>query len=298
MIYGFPAAVCWAAHFPLILRYLGDMSPLVFYFHSTFWAAAALITILTLSGNLDHISVVNRKSGTIFLLLLFGGYGFFMLLANAAERTENRSALEHLFYVGPLILILLAGFTRTGARPRQLGLGIVGFVGGWLVLYNVNGFTPPPAAAVLLILAAAASWAFFSFIAASLLTKNEVLPVLTIVFSLTAVCLLVTCIAMREDILAIEREYIWVTIVIGILPIAGAMTLWLKCMTSTSSTAAAASWWYGAVIPAALWYHFAIPDAHLSWIGAVGIALILASLKTSGKKRERTTPTFGDLISK
>ncbi len=295
---GLLAALCWSIHFPFLFHYIGDFSPFAFYFHCAFWAAIASNALLTITGRMDELSLVNRKSGTMFLLILTGGYGLWVLMANAISFHAGAGGMiELLFYSGPMFLIFLTLFTKNGAQQRRTRMSVMGFLGVLLVLYNSGRITAASLLVITFSVTAALLWAIFSLTASDLLQKREVLPALAITLSATALCLFLTCIAMGIDLLAIPPENIWVTMMIGVVSLAGGMGLWMKCMQMQNVASNAATWWYGAIVFGSASY-FYLTDVSIGPIAIFGMGLILFSFKSAGSKKERTKPTFGDLVSK
>ncbi len=295
---GIIAALCWSVHFPLISLQSGATPPLVFYAHCIFWAAISSMTMLTLVGRIEDLSLINRKSGTIIVLALTGGIGLWLMLASAFHLNERHGhGIEMFFYTGPIFLAFLSLFTRSGTHRGRLGAAIVGFGGVTLVLYNMMGdMRIPVFSALALTLAASAFWAFFSIAAYSLLRKTKALPVLALTFCTSAVCLFLVFLPMQQDVLSIDRGDIWISIVLGGISIAGGYGFWMKCMSVQDVPANAATWWYAAPLLGAVWYHF-LTELTLGWPSLAGIVLILLSFKTKGRSRERVKTAFGDMLS-
>ncbi len=297
---GMMAVLFWSIHFPLLLNYVSDTTPLtVFYFHALLWASIASMALLTLTGRIDELSLINRRSGTLFLLVLSGGYGLWMLMV-AAFHFQNAGgrAIELFFYSGPLFLVFLSMFTRGGVRKGGFVMALAGFLGVFLILFSTGGMSVPAPAALICVAAAALCWAVFSIAASTLLRRSETLPILVLTLCLSTACLFLTSLMMRQDMLGIERSDIWVSMVVGALAIAGCYGLWMRCMTAQSTASNAATWWYGAVVFGAVWYHSVI-DSATGWAGVVtGALFILFSFRASGRARERTLAVLGDLVTK
>ncbi len=293
---GILAALFWSVHFPLLHNFVSESTPLaVFYFHTLFWASIASMTLLIITGRTDELSLINRRSGTLFLLVLTGGYGMWMTMA--AAHTAGGKTVELLFYSGPLLLVFLSMFPRGGVRRGRLVMALAGFTGALFILHNMHGISVPRFYPFVIALASALCWAVFSFVAATLVRKTETLPILVLTLCVSTVCFLLTCLVMGMDILAIGREEILVSIAAGGLSIAVAYGLWMKCMEVQSSPANAATWWYGALIFGAAWYYFFL-DSPVGWPGIIGAVIIVFSFKTASGGKERTESILGDLMAK
>ncbi len=295
---GVLAAICWGTHFPLLLnRVSAATDPLVFYFHCVFWAAIASMTLLTLLGRTDELSLISSRSGTIFMLVLTGGYGLWMLLATAFRiQPDGGHDVELVFYSGPVVLAFFSLFTRGGSRQVRLGPPLVGLAGVILIIYGIGGLETPGLRVFAFAAGAAVIWAVFSILSYSLLRRFEVLPALVLMLCVSTVCLFLTSLIMRIDVLAIDRGDIWVSILVGTISIAMGLGLWMKCMSGLNMPSKASTLWYGAPILSVFLYGY-FDGAGMGWASFAGIIVILFSFKSGGKPREKTETTFGDMLS-
>ncbi len=295
---GLLAAFFWSFHFPVMFNYV-DAAPLVFYLHALLWASIVSLTLLTLTGRMDELSLINRKSGTLFLLVLFGGYGLWVLLALAFHHSEEgRQAVEPLFYTGPVLLVFLSMFMKGGAGRGRLFASCLGFTGAALILYITAGFSIPGLLPFIFSVGAAFCWAVFSLAASTLLSRKETLPALALTLCISTVCVLLTCISMRMDVLAIARHDVWMSMAVGGLSAAAGYGFWMKCMSLQRTPSNAATWWYAALIFGVVGHHvFIDPIPRLPWT-IPGIVLILFSFRTTGAGRERTEMILGDMVSR
>jgi len=297
VLLGVLAALLWSPHFHTVMGSLGrDTSVLVFHFYVVFWAAVACLLALVVTGQTGALSVFRRQETPVLLLALTGGYGLWLMRALAIERgAGNPTHVDLLFYSAPLILGFLSIPQRDGARAKQivaLALGLVGCI-------MIASRPPTPAEAAgagarsggtLAALLAAGCWAVFALAARPLVRREKVLPIGAVLWSVGAACLLVTCLATGDSILAISRKGILTSLLLGAGTVALGFGCWLKCLAHLPP-ALAAPLWYLAVAFGVLWGYEPV-----TWWTAGGAALIVVAVYFASSGRERIEMTMSDLI--
>ncbi len=297
---GVLAALLWSPHFHAVAEAVGGAtSALVFHFYVVFWAAVACLLVLLATGRLEELSVFQRRQTSFLLLVLTGGYGFWLLRALAVERSAaDPSDVHILFYSAPLALGLLSLPTREGARGRQVAALVLGFVGCIMIVARPSGAqgeAPGPGLGVgLVAVGAAACWAAFALAARPLVREEKVLPVGGALWSIGAVCLLATCLATGDNILAITRTALWTSMWLGVGTVALAFGCWLKCLSQMPPAFAAPLWYLAlvfGVLPASR-----LAGVRPGWWTLGGVALILVAVYFGRGAGGRTEMTMSDLI--
>ena len=300
-ILGTVGVLCWSPHFYATVHARGQGTPLlVFHFHVLLWASIAAWVLLALSGNLDELSVFKRRETRFLVLALTGGYGFWILRALALERAGSGATHVHiLFYTAPLILGLLSLPTREGARWKQIGALVLGFVGCIMILApsgNTESATSlaPGTTVTVLAVASALCWAVFVLLARPLVKKESVLASTVIIWSMGAACMLVTCLSTGENILSITQSGLWLSMLLGAGTVTIGFGVWLKCLSEVTPAFAAPIWYISLVFGIA-WARW-IADFRPGWLTVGGVVLILLVAR-SGKSRDRSSGvTISDVI--
>jgi len=299
---GAVAALLWSPHFYFVRRALeGGGSVLTLQLHIVFWAAAACLFALFMTGRLGELSVLRRYDTVVIVLVLTGGYGFWLLRAMAIERAGEAGLpyVHGLFYAGPLVMGLLALWGRQRPTGRQVFALVAGLAGCLVIAVSskqgydgASGF--PGLVAILLALGAAGCWAVFGLAARPIVSQEKVLPVLTVVLSAGAVCLLATCISTGENLLPASPGALWASMLLGALTVGIALGCWLKCLSVASPVTVAPLWHLGLVfgIPLVWWLAGRSPSL---WALA-GTAVILVAMHSSFKKHRRPNLSISDLI--
>ena len=298
---GAVAALVWSPHFYFVQRALeGGGSVLTLQLHIVFWAAAACLFALFMTGRLGELSALRRYDTVLIVLVLTGGYGFWLLRAMAIERAGAGLPYVHgLFYAGPLLMGLLALWGRQGPSGRQVFALVAGLAGCLVIAVSSRqGYDEAPGlpglVAILLALGAAGCWAVFGLAARPIVSQEKVLPVLTVVLSAGAVCLLATCISTGESLLPASAGALWASMLLGALTVCIALGSWLKCLSVASPVTVAPLWHLGLVFGIPLVWRLAGRSPSL-WALA-GAAVILVAIHSSFKKHRRPDLSISDLI--
>jgi len=293
---GVLAAACWSPHFRSVVAALGEGTPVfVLHFYIVLWAALACLIPLLLAGRFGDLAVFKRHETHMILLALAGGYGFWLLRALALERSgADPSHVHILFYLAPLMLGVFSIPTREGASGRQVGALVLGFVGCILIASR-----PPDAQAqgggpgfgtALLAVGAGACWALFALLARPLVQEERVLPTSAALWGIGALCLLATCLATGENVIAISRKALWASMWLGAATVALGVGLWLKCLAQ-SAPAAAAPLWYMALV-----FGLLFAPGRPGWWSVGGAALIVVAIYLGRAGRPRAQMSMADLI--
>jgi drug/metabolite transporter (DMT)-like permease len=269
----------------------------VVQFHLVFWGAAGALVVLLLWGRTDELSVFKRQETVFLLLVLTGGYGFWILQGVAFERVGTRQA--HLFfYLAPLLMAALSFLGREQASGRQIGALLLGFAGCVMILAGGSSggqaVGAPSAGGYVLAVGHAACWAAFSLLARPVVREEKTLPVVALVLGGGALCLLVTNLSAGRNVLAITTGQLVVCAATGILALAGAFGLWLACVSHVPVASVSSLWYLGALFGAGLAYRFK-GDAP-GWLTLVGGIFILLALRSGLRRRRGGGKTMGDII--
>ncbi len=301
-VLGTLAALLWSSHFYAVAHILqqpvegppGARIPaLVLHFYVVLGAALAAFLVLMLTGRMAELSAFRRLRTRFLVLVLSGGYGFWLLRALALERAiENPANVQILFYAGPLLLGLFSLPGREGARGRELAALLLGFVGCIMIIRPAGS---PGLGTALLAVGAAACWAVFTLAARSLAAKRKLLPVVAVLFGMGAVLLLATCLSRGEGIFTITRRAMVRSMLLGALTVALAFGCWMKCLSAAPPSVAASLWYLAVVfgIASARWVS-AAPSSWWTFGGAVLVLLAVRSAYVSG--RPAGTITMSDMI--
>jgi drug/metabolite transporter (DMT)-like permease len=298
LVLGALAAMMWSPHFYGVSQAVaGGASALALQFHVVFFAAVSCLVVLFMTGRLGELAVLRRYETLVVVLVLTGGYGFWVLRALAVEKAPQGLPYVHaLFYTGPLMLGLLSVLGRDAPQGRQMAGLIVGFVGCALIATSAQQVeaTAPGARAALLALGAAGCWAVFALAARPIVTQEKTLPVLAVVLSAGAACLLATCISTGEHLLPAGSKALWTSVLLGVVTVALGFGCWLKCL-SAAHPSAAASLWYLALVFGVPWAVRVSGRSPSLWTLG-GAVLILAAVHSSYGRRRRPTASISDLI--
>jgi len=291
-VLGTLAAAFWSPHFYLVQAQHGQSSLLVFYFYVLLAAAVVCLLLLALMGQTRELSEVARRESHFIFLALTGGYGLWLLRALALDHSAADPARAHLlFYLGPLILIVAAKFTRFPPSGRQM-LGVVlGFVGAALIIGKPA--TPTGLGAVLLAVGAAVCWALFAMAGAPVAKEEKVLPMNALVWTVGAACLLVTCMSTGESPFQITRKEFLTAILLGVVTLALGFGCWFKCL-ATSSKATAGAFWYVALVFGIGW-HGSIGRGVSFWTLG-GVLLLLVAVRCSLGSAKQRDSSISDMI--
>lgn len=296
------AAFLWSPHFYAVQRFVKpDTNLMVFYFHVVFWAALGSLVFLTLVGRLDEISVFKRNESRFFLLALTGGYGFWLFRAIALKEVSAAGAahMHILFYAAPLILALFTIPDPRGAGAKELGSLALGFVGCIMILAPSGTESQESLLAAgpgtsLIAVAAALCWGIFTFVSRGLLRREKPLPVTAVVWSMGAICLLVTCLSTGNNPLDITRNELWISMILGIVTAALCFITWLKALSIAGPCFIAPVWYIGLVF-GILWSRWFAGTSPGWW--TIGGALLILLVSRSGSSQTRGSPaSLSDLL--
>ena len=259
-----------------------------FHFYVVLWAAAVCGGFMLLTGRLSELSALRRREVHLLVLAALGGYALWLLRALALERTMagltdagvGRLTQAHmLFYAGPLLLGLLSVPSREGARAREIGVLILGFVGAILIArsFAADGAAVPTTAATrLLALGSALCWALFVLLARPAARENRALPVLTTVLGLGATCMMVTCLTTGGGLLTISARALWLSMIVGGVSVGLGLLCWVTAL-SIAPAAKVAPVWYLAMAFGLVWAHV-IGRCEIGWLALPGAGLILVAV--------------------
>jgi len=296
LLMGLLAALCWSPHFSSVSGAVREgVSPLVVHFYLLLWAAAGCLLLLALGGRLGELSVFKRRESQLIIMALTGGYGLWLLRGLALQGGPQARAHVHLlFYAAPLMLGLFSLPARDGARGRQMGALVLGFVGCILIAYPSPGAESGAPAlrfgTALAACGAAACWALFSLAARPLVREEKLLPVCAVLWSLGAVCLLATSLATGDSVLAISRGALRTTLWLGPLSVAVAFGCWLKGLAELAPGSAAPLWYV------ALAFGVALGTERLGPWSLGGAALIVLAVLFASGRREQPYMSMSDII--
>ena len=288
------AALLWSSHFYLVT---GSSRPamLVFHFYILLWAAASCLLLLGLMGRLRELSVFKRRETQFIILVLTGGYGLWVLRALAASGAPGKMpSADTLFYLAPLGLGILSMLTREPPSGRQVVALLMGLAGCFVIAYGSRGAMKDLGLGPALpSLGAALCWTLFALAARPVIREEKLLPVSAVIWGMGAVCMFVTCLSTRENILQITRGELLLSMFLGVVTVALAYACWLKCIEA-SSYATAGALWYLAVVFGIGWYRRAGLSVSLWTLGGVVLVLV-AVCASSGGRRSRNL-TLSDVI--
>jgi len=267
-------------------------------FHLVFWGAAGAVALLLLWGRTEELSVFKRRETLFITLVATGGYGFWILQGAAFEKAAAHE-VNLLFYAAPLLMAVLGFAGRERASGRQIAALLMGFAGCIMILVGPfsGGQGDGGASSVAGYAAAlghAACWAAFSLLARPLVREEKTLPVVALVLTGGAACLLVTNVSAGRNVLAITGAQLSTCIATGVVAVAGAFGLWLACLARVPVAFAASLWYLGALVGFGLayWMEGRTPGW---WVLGGGI-LILLALRSSLRCRTGGGKTIGDII--
>jgi drug/metabolite transporter (DMT)-like permease len=290
------AGLLWAPHFRIVegLRAgPAGVSPLIIQLYLVFWAAAALLVFLVLSGRLGELSAFHSRETHFLILAALGGYGCWMLQAVALE-SATASSPRLLFYVAPLLIGLFSVFSREQADRRSVMGLLLGFAGcimltkGFEGAHLWSGGLPA--------VGAAACWALFSLGVRPIVREERALPVAALVLLIGTACLLVTCIARGDNPFHINLSQLFATVFAGVFTVGLVVVLWLKCLHAASAATVAPFWYLGllfgalgrALIIGGLWSGF-------FWLLG-GTVLVLLGIGNSLAHRDRKSMSISDVL--
>ena len=295
ILLGVLAALLWSPHFHAVMGAVGEeRSVLVFHFYVVFWAAAACLLALVVTGQTGALSVFRRQETHILVLALTGGYGLWLMRALAIERgASNPAHVNLILFSAPLMLGLLSIPQREGARAKQIAALALGLVGCIMIASQPAAALGVPGArsgGTVSALLAAGCWTLFTLAARPFVKREKILPASAVFWSIGAGCLLVTCLATGDNILAISRKGLWTSIWLGVGTVALGLGCWLKCLAHLPP-ALAAPLWYLALAFGVAWGY-----GPVTWWTVGGVALIVVGAYFASSARERTEITMSDLI--
>jgi drug/metabolite transporter (DMT)-like permease len=275
MLAGF-AALLWSPHVYVARIALQDnTNPLVFYFYVLLWAALACGLVMLIAGNMGELSVFNRRETRFLLLALTGGYAFWVLAGMTLAKTTSRPHMQLFFYLGPLIVGLLSLLGRESADGPQFVVLMLGFVGCIMIAQPPRDISPGIEVSALA-LGAAACWAIFTLGARSIMRYENAVPVATIIWTLGAACLFVTCLSTGASLWDISSQALGYSAFLGIVTVAFGFSAWLSSL-SLLPPAYAAPVWYIALIMGILWGW--ISGSTPGWWSLGGTVLILLAIR-------------------
>lgn len=288
------AGLLWAPHFHLVegLRAgPAGVSPLIIQLYLVFWAAAALLLLLVLSGRIAELSVFHSRETHFLILAALGGYGCWMLQAVALE---SASPPRLVFYTAPLLIGLFSVFTREQADRRTVVGLLLGFAGCVMLMKGVgaahlwSGGLPA--------VGAAACWALFSLGARPIVREERALPVAVLVLLIGTACLLVTCIARGDNPFHISISQLRTTVFAGFFTVALVVIFWLKCL-NVASAATVAPFWYLGLLFGVLGHALFIGGLWSGFFWLLGGAvLVLLGIGNSLAQRDRKSMSISDVL--
>ena len=139
---------------------------LAIVFHSLFWPALVGMLLLFLSGRTGELKAFDRQQTYIIVLAAAGGYGFWLLQAQAAIRMDA-SSLRLMVAAAPLMVAVLSMMGRESASGWSWVGFVMGFVGCILILKTAPAAAEHGGRGAALALAAAFCWAVFTVMARS-----------------------------------------------------------------------------------------------------------------------------------
>lgn len=293
--YGVLAALFWSPVFRVVRGLMSEeCAPLTVLFYLMFWAAATAFLILFLSGRLKELKVFERKEKHLLAVVLTGGYGTWLLLALALERTNTGSA-HLLLYTAPVVIGLVSFFGPGRPRAAQVWALLLGFVGCVMMVHGTQeGGGPRTLAGNLMALGAAVCWGVFLMSVRPLVRRERILPVCAIVLGGGAAFLLATALSGGSSIFAITGRGLWLTMLTGAVGVAGSFALWMRCV-SVSSAMFASHFWYLGMVFGLIWALLA-GDYLGGWWAGGGAALIVLALYGATPRRPRSYADVSDII--
>jgi drug/metabolite transporter (DMT)-like permease len=183
-------------------------------------------------------------------------------------------------------------FTRDAPSGRQIGGMLLGFIGSALII-GWSGSGGPGLSASVLAVASGVCWAAFILASRPLVRAEKLLPLVTLLWGVGAVCLLATCLAKGENILQITSRQMLRSIMLGAGSVALSFLCLLKCL-DVSSAPAAGAFWYMAAVFGILWHMQGGRSPAI--LTALGVALVAAAVYCAGGGNKRRGYSLSDVI--